>query len=129
MASVSYLDTHVVLWLYEGTAGLLPKGVREQLERDRLVVSPAVTLELQFLYEIDRVTEPAKHVLDALARSVGLSVCDLPFEHVVHEAVGQTWTRDPFDRLIVGQAAVRLAPLITKDRTIRKHYPHALWRR
>ena len=38
-----------------------------------------------------------------------------------------SWTRDPFDRLIVAQAAVRDARLITKDRVLRKRYGASLW--
>jgi PIN domain nuclease of toxin-antitoxin system len=37
------------------------------------------------------------------------------------------WTRDPFDRLIVAQALLHDAPLITKDEHIRRHYAGALW--
>ena len=32
----------------------------------------------------------------------GLRVCDLPFRDVVAEALKEAWSRDPFDRLIVG---------------------------
>jgi len=39
----------------------------------------------------------------------------------------QTWTRDPFDRLIVSQARLADVPLLTRDRTIHTHYPRAIW--
>jgi PIN domain nuclease of toxin-antitoxin system len=39
----------------------------------------------------------------------------------------QTWTRDPFDRIIVAQARLRGAPLLTKDRTIQTHHAEAFW--
>ena len=39
----------------------------------------------------------------------------------------QSWTGDPFDRIIVAQAALRRASLITKDADIRAHYDRALW--
>jgi len=38
-----------------------------------------------------------------------------------------SWTRDAFDRLIVAQAALDRAALVTRDRLILKHYPKALW--
>ncbi len=63
----------------------------------------------------------------ALAGSLGLGVCALPFERVVETAQRQAWTRDPFDRLIVAQASLAAAPLLTKDRTIREHYAKAAW--
>jgi PIN domain nuclease of toxin-antitoxin system len=66
-------------------------------------------------------------VVEALRREVGLAVCDLPFQEVVEVALDQVWTRDPFDRLIVSQAILRGAPLITRDGTIREQFQHAVW--
>jgi PIN domain nuclease of toxin-antitoxin system len=66
-------------------------------------------------------------VLQELARSLGLAQDDGDFAAVVTAARGLTWTRDPFDRLIVGHAAIAQASLLTKDRTIRQHYRHAIW--
>ena len=66
-------------------------------------------------------------VLEALSAEIGLSVCDLSFPLVAARAREANWTRDPFDRLIVAQAQARGAPLITRDRLIRKHYARAIW--
>jgi PIN domain nuclease of toxin-antitoxin system len=62
-----------------------------------------------------------------LERDLGLKVCDLPFPAVVEVALGQSWTRDPFDRLIASQALLRGATLVTRDRVIRDHFPQAVW--
>lgn len=86
-----------------------------------------VRLELQYLYEIERVSEPAAPVLDALHAALGLTVCTAAFAAVVREAESHAWTRDPFDRLIVAQAALREAPLVTKDDSLHDHYPAAVW--
>jgi PIN domain nuclease of toxin-antitoxin system len=125
--AVTYLDTHVALWLYAGNLNLLSPKARTRVERDTLLVSPAVTLELQFLHEIGRVKVGAQAVLAPLESALGLGICNLPFEQVVEMAKDQAWTRDPFDRLIVGQAAARGAALLTRDETIRAHYGKAVW--
>jgi len=123
-----YLDTHVLAWLYARQLHLFPAGVLEQLESsDDLRVSSMARLELQYLFETGRVTEPAVTVLDALEATLGLDVCAAPFAAVVRGATEQNWTRDPFDRLITAQAALFDAPLLTRDRGIRGHYPHAFW--
>jgi len=77
--------------------------------------------------EVERTSEPAKVVVEALGREVGLKVCDLPFPRMVEVALGQSWTQDPFDRLIVSQAAFRGTSLISKDELIRQHFKHAVW--
>ncbi|HET8700088.1 MAG TPA: PIN domain-containing protein [Nitrococcus sp.] len=128
MAPLIYLDTHVVAWLYAmGAAALSDRaaGLIEQSEQVR--ISPMVRLELQYLFEIGRVAQPPLPVIDALQSALGLTVCDAAFAAVVREAEGCTWTRDPFDRLIVAQAILLDAPLVTKDATIHAHYAGAIW--
>jgi PIN domain nuclease of toxin-antitoxin system len=127
MAPLIYLDTHVAAWMFSGRTNLIPESVQALLEQHDLTISPAVMLELQYLFEIRRTTEPARTVVDTLRREVGLKVCDLPFADVVEVAWTQDWTRDPFDRLIVSQAALRGAALATKDGAIREHFPRAVW--
>ena len=57
----------------------------------------------------------------------GRLFCEESFQHVITLALQQTWTRDPFDRIIVGQAALQQRTLVTKDHAMRGHYPYAVW--
>ena len=54
MATVIYLDTHVVAWLFAGQQARLSAAGRRAVEAHDLLVSPAVLLELQFLFETKR---------------------------------------------------------------------------
>lgn len=58
---------------------------------------------------------------------IGLQLCKHTFTDVIQIAAKQSWTRDPFDRIITAQAAIGSNVLITKDNGIRKHYEYALW--
>lgn len=128
MAPVIYLDTHVVAWLRASAMDHLSPVARQRLEEaEEIRISPMVRLELQYLYEIGRVTQPAGPVVDALQASLGLHVCDIPFPVVARAAEGETWTQDPFDRIIVAHASLARAPLLTKDRTLQEHYDRAIW--
>jgi PIN domain nuclease of toxin-antitoxin system len=72
--------------------------------------------------------KPTSRVIrDALEQTVGLRVCDSSFASVVRLALEQSWTRDPFDRIIVAQAKLADAPLLTKDSVIRRHDKMAFW--
>ncbi len=53
-----YLDTHVVVWLYAGLTARLRPAARDLLNTSDLAISPMVFLELQYLYETGRTTEP-----------------------------------------------------------------------
>jgi len=125
---VLHLDTHVVAWLFAQDERRLRGPARDRLEAaGTLAVSPMVVLELQYLHEIGRTTLPADRVIRELQAHVGLSVSEEPFPRVIAAACEQTWTRDPFDRLIVGQAIAEEATLLTADRTILEHFAGAVW--
>lgn len=123
-----YLDTHILVWLYQdGVTRLTPLAVQGIESADQLLISPMVELELTYLHEIFRINCPALGILEYLRRAIGLETCKQPFAAVVGAALALDWTRDPFDRLIVAQAANREAPLLTADQNIRAHYPAAVW--
>lgn len=126
---MTYLDTHVVFWLYAGGAGapLTDRARRAVIDSADLRISPMVRLELQYLEEVGRTGAKAATILDELGAVLGLRVCDAPFPAVVAAAESASWTRDPFDRLIVAQAALHGAALVTKDLKIHENYPQAIW--
>ncbi|MFT5090427.1 MAG: PIN domain nuclease of toxin-antitoxin system [Planctomycetota bacterium] len=128
MAGLIFLDTHVVVWLYAGQLERFGAELRQDLNDAALRISPAVTLEAQYLHEIGRLSVSGQDVIEELQRSIGLAIDDTPFEQVVAQSLDNTWTRDPFDRLIVAQAALGNYPLLSKDRHIREHYEYAYWR-
>ncbi len=127
MASLIYLDTHVVAWLYAGRLDLISRRATGLIEAEDLLVSPMVALELEYLRETKRLAVGGNEIVRTLHAQIGLRVCDLSFPTVIGAALEQRWTRDPFDRLIVGHAAVAAKPLLTKDKIIRRHYRQAAW--
>lgn len=42
-------------------------------------------------------------------------------------SLGEKWTCDPFDRLIVSHAKLKACPLVSKDLMIRKNYAKTIW--
>jgi len=124
---VIYLDTHVVVWLYAGEQTRFARTARRLIESEPLLISPVLLLELALLEETGRIKARAQTIITELQEFLGLSICDLPFAEVSIASLQQTWTRDPFDRLIVAQAFARGARLITKDRLIRRHFKDAVW--
>jgi PIN domain nuclease of toxin-antitoxin system len=122
-----YIDTHVAVWLYSGMLDSFSKHALKLIEENDLIVSPMVTLELTYLYETKKITRTSQVIVHELESKIGLKVCDTPFDLVVNKAQHLNWTRDPFDRLIVANAISNQSKLLTKDKTIRKHYKSAVW--
>jgi PIN domain nuclease of toxin-antitoxin system len=124
---VVHLDTHVIVWLYEGRVERLGKEARRAIETNNTVASPAAVLELEFLHEIGKLKPSATRVMTALAADIGLQICDMTFRAVVDRALHEDWGRDPFDRLIVANAKAASAPLVSKDERILDNYARAIW--
>jgi PIN domain nuclease of toxin-antitoxin system len=123
----AYLDTHVVLWLYAGETSRISKRAAAVINSEMLLASPIVLLELKYLCEIGRLAAAPHTIVAELKRHIGLSIQNRPLEAIAEQALDIDWTRDVFDRVIVAQATLDGAVLVTTDRIIRKHYPKAVW--
>lgn len=121
------LDTHVVVWLFAGDVERLSADALDAIEHRDLAISPIVELELAFLHEIGRLKVGSGHVVSDLRERIGLTSSDQTMSSVVTAAAGLSWTRDPFDRLIVGDALAARTELLTKDDTISRHVELARW--
>jgi PIN domain nuclease of toxin-antitoxin system len=125
---MTYLDTHVILWLFARKGeGLSVRALTLIESETELIISPMVLLELEYLHEIGRTTLGSRPVFDYLNARIGLKACTRAFSDVIQVASEQTWTRDPFDRIITAQAAIGSNALITKDNGIRENYQYAVW--
>lgn len=121
------LDTHIVVWLYSDPDRLIPAPVRIRLDNEQLALSPFVRLELQYLYEVKKISVPAQTIVDELTPKLELALTDPPAALICQVATTLDWTRDPFDRLICAQAVAAGTTLVTKDRVIRANLPLAWW--
>ncbi len=122
-----YPDTHIAAWLYAGLQEQFPPEVVLILNKNQLLISPIVRLELQYPYEIKRIRVTPDHMLADLNHRTGLSICDKVFSNIITRAMTLDWTRDPFDRLITAHASLHDNMLLTRDRSILANYQYAVW--
>ena len=125
---ICYVDTAVAVWLAEANLAKLSQKALSLIQTADLRISPMAVVELQYLYEIRRIIVKPQEILLKLNVEIGLTVCNHPFPIIAETALGETWTRDPFDRMIVAHAKANgAAPLLTKDEVIRENYHNARW--
>jgi PIN domain nuclease of toxin-antitoxin system len=122
-----YLDTHIAVWLFAGQIERLSSQAKDLLNDNEILISPLVRLELQYLLEINRITSPVNDIITGLSNSIGLKICDKNFNSIINWSMSLNWTRDPFDRIIVANAAIDDNYLVTRDQTILKNYRKALF--
>ncbi len=121
-----HLDTHIIVWLRDGEIHKLSPEMTHLIEKERLFFSEFVRLELQYLFEIQKITQPANEIISYLKEIIGLQPSDAPLSKIIQEALSFRWTRDPFDRLITANASILQAYLLTHDKTVCSHYKYCI---
>jgi PIN domain nuclease of toxin-antitoxin system len=123
-----YIDTHIVIWLCEGLTEKLTPDASRAIESSQIEISPMVLVELQYLFEIKKILKPPMALFDQLQTLIGLRMSEHPFTSVAQTALFETWTRDPFDRMIVAQArSDGYSGLVTADAKIHENYSKTIW--
>ena len=127
IGTMLFLDTHILVWLYRGSKEFFSEVAQQELQNNDLVISPIVLLELQYLYEAKKIRPKGDAIFSELQKTIGVRIAQHDGETIARSALPLSWTRDPFDRIIVAHALSQKAKLLTKDRTILRHYPRAVW--
>jgi PIN domain nuclease of toxin-antitoxin system len=112
---VILLDTNALIWLLTGNKRIAKLPKREQ----RYYVSPVSLLELRFLNELGRIRFRGGD-LD-ISHDPRIVVDDPSAVQLFEHAWSVSWTRDPFDRLIVAHASLRGWRIATSDANIVSH--------
>jgi PIN domain nuclease of toxin-antitoxin system len=112
---VLLLDTNALIWLEQGH----PRSRKLQEVEQQLYISPTTLLELQFLIEVGRIRLRAG-TLDRLAEDDRWLLDDPPATAWFREALDLSWTRDPFDRLLVAHTRLRGWRFATSDALLLK---------
>lgn len=114
------LDTHFLLWVVLDSPRL---DEFAWLDRYRpWGISPVSFLEIQFLAEVGRAQVRYPGFVEAVGNDPRFQVDEVPLVTLVRQAIPLGWTRDPFDRLLVGHSLARRVPFCTADRRIHGHH-------
>jgi len=117
-----FLDTHIAIWLYEKRLDLLSEKAKQYIEKNDLFISPVVKLEIEYLFEIEKIKDNSDTIYSFLERNIDLKIEKSSFLEIIKISLDEKWTRDPFDRIIVAHAKLKDCTLISKDKKINKNY-------
>jgi PIN domain nuclease of toxin-antitoxin system len=122
-----HLDTNVVTRLVYGKLRELSPKIKRLLETEPLSISPLVVLELEYLYRKSAIRDDGVTIREKLAKDLEVGISKATLADVTEAALPLHWTREPFDRLIVANAIVDRARLVTSDQLILANYSRAVW--
>ncbi len=122
-----HIDTHVAMWLAERRVAPLSATAQRLIDREELQISPMVAMELETLREAGKLRSEPDRILAVLERDHSVRRSQATFDLVIAAARTFSWTRDPFDRLIVANAMADRVRLLTADELILRHFKDAVW--
>lgn len=120
------LDTHAALWFLSGDERLGDSARRHLTDDSNLVMlSAAVVWEVAIKRSLGKLAVPEEYL--SLLLGAGVQTLAISVEHAaVVEALPQHH-RDPFDRMLVAQAAIEGAALVSCDEALRPYDVTLIW--
>ncbi|MGI8622471.1 MAG: type II toxin-antitoxin system VapC family toxin [Solirubrobacteraceae bacterium] len=121
------LDTHVVLWWMTGDTGRISRAAVQAIgaENARIVVSAVSVWEVAIKRRLGRLDAP-DDLLPQLERA-RVELLPISARHADRVATLPPHHRDPFDRLLVAQAASEALALVTADESLRRYDVDVVW--
>jgi PIN domain nuclease of toxin-antitoxin system len=108
------LDTHVVLWWLNDDP-TLDSAVKDRLDVDpEIFVSAATVWEVGIKQSLGKLS--ADRDLAARVRDSGFAALPIVADHAIAAARLPLHHRDPFDRMLIGQASHEGLTIMTRDR-------------
>jgi len=124
------LDTHAFIW-WDSDPARLPARVLAMC-RDpahRLLLSVASIWEMQIKLQLDklRLMTPLRSLIEGQQKINAIEVLSITLPHVLDLDNLPGHHKDPFDRLLVAQARVEQAALVSGDAAIAAYPVQVLW--
>lgn len=120
------LDTHAALWFLSGDERLGENAKRHLTDdTNRVLLSAAVVWEVAVKRSLGKLVLPEEYLrllLDAGVQGLAVSV-----DHAAAVARLPWHHRDPFDRMLVAQASIEGAALVSPDEALRPYGVTLVW--
>jgi PIN domain nuclease of toxin-antitoxin system len=117
------LDTQVFLWLQTEPERLGDRLALVEDRRTTLLLSAASSWEMAIKYTLGRLPlpEPPERYVPTRMRAIGAEALPIEHAHALAVASLPDLHRDPFDRLLVAQAAVAGVAILTADPAVAQY--------
>ncbi|MFH1113177.1 MAG: type II toxin-antitoxin system VapC family toxin [Pseudomonadota bacterium] len=124
------LDTHAFIWWDSEPARLSPLALALCRDSENtLLLSVASTWEMQIKIQLGKLKLglPLAELIENQQRVNSLGILRIGLEHVLALDQMPSLHKDPFDRLLVAQARVEGANLVTSDPIMANYPVNVIW--
>jgi PIN domain nuclease of toxin-antitoxin system len=120
------LDTHTAIWLLSGDERLSDNARRHLIdESSQILLSAAVVWEVAIKRRLGKLDLPESY-LDLLL-GAGVQPLSITVTHAAAVEQLPAHHRDPFDRLLVAQASIEGAAIVSRDDALRPYGITLIW--
>jgi len=124
------LDTHAFIWWDSEPAKLSPQALSICQDRQNTLLLSVVSLwEMQIKLQLGKMklALPLKEIVESQQRTNDIEVLPVTLAHVLALESLPAHHKDPFDRLLIAQAIVEEAVLVSGDSDIAKYPVQVVW--
>lgn len=124
------VDTHTLIWYLTSDRRLSMRAEsflsRAEAGELTMVISPIVLLECMDIFEKGKVRFDFQALMLRIANARNLVIASVDW-HLILEVERTKGFKDLHDRVIVATARLFDAPLLSRDRSIRRIYDKTIW--
>lgn len=124
------LDTHAFIWWDSEPAKLSPQALALCQDRQNALLLSVVSLwEMQIKLQLGKLklALPLREIVESQQQTNNIVILSVTLPHVLALEKLPTHHKDPFDRLLVAQAIVEEAVLVSGDPNIAKYPAQVVW--
>jgi len=124
------IDTHTMIWL-DGVPSMLSTVAAAICvdPNNELIISMVSLWEIQIKLQLGKLTlhSTLEGIVERQFMQNRARLVSIEFEHVLELAKLPALHRDPFDRMLIAQARVEQAVLLTKDAQLAQYPIQTIW--
>lgn len=123
-------DTHTFIWWDSEPAKLSPQALALCQDRQKVLLLSVVSVgQMQVKLQLGklRLTLSLKEIIETQQQTNNIEILPVTLAHVLALENLPTHHKDPFDRLLVAQAIVEKAVLISSDQNVAKYPVNVVW--
>jgi len=124
------LDTHTFIWWDCDPLSLSPQVLNMcQDQENVLLISVASLWEMQIKLQLGRLKQntPLAELVSGQQKINKIEVLVIKLEHILSLGKLPSHHKDPFDRLLIAQADIEEAVLVSKDPIFREYDVRVIW--
>lgn len=123
------LDTQVLIWVEKKDSPLSPKTLKIILAEPVLLVSKVSVWELAIKVKTGKLylNQPITDFVESFLSTYDDKILDISLAHIYQTQQLPLHHRDPFDRLLIAQAAVEQIPIVSSDGWFDQYAIERIW--